>query len=115
MKTPKSRNLQMLFTAERDGFAQFYRYHRDQQVENPLRADSHIVWLNRAFPESAHISTELHKNASMRPNVGTTGFCITQGTHNPILVRFGSFGIFGSKNAHYGRTGRFGPILTLPS
>ena len=105
----------MLFTAERDGFAQFYRYHRDQQVENPLRADSHSVWLNRAFAESAHISTELPKNASMRPNVGAIGFRITRGTHNPIFVRFGSIGIVGSKNTHYGRTRRCGSILTLPS
>ena len=34
----------MLITAERDGVAQFWRYHRDQQVENPLWVDYETFW-----------------------------------------------------------------------
>ena len=34
----------MLIAAEREGLAQFWRYHRDQRVENPLWVDYETIW-----------------------------------------------------------------------
>ena len=43
------------------------------------------------------ISTELPRNASMRPNVGGIGFYMAWGTHDSIFMVFGKIGILDQK------------------